>query len=225
MKPSFLSVELNWSEAPFKRMHDIPGNEFAKRALEICLSGGHEIILFATIRSPAADLLKAAAAIARENRLRFKGTVIPVCPCGGFGNPKVECTCSLKELDKYSHTVIPAMRKAAITMETVEPTQNDCRQNREQESMMTARVMRAVTAASILTKRLPLQGDCEDFLRHAAAEIHADREKAIAVAQTIAILSGRDAISLVDIAESIQYQHSYGRSWLDWYQVEEVGTK
>lgn len=210
-------AEINWAEPPAKRMHAIAGNESAKRALEVVLAGGHKVVILSTVRSPASELLRAAANIAKANGIPFSGMVIPVCPCGAHGNPKEECNCSSTDLRKYARKIMPLMKAADIVIETVEPLARDTTRANEHEDRIVARVLAARMAAS---PDASLPTDTQELLHMATAEMGADRDKATAVASTIAKMDGSAIVQPNHMAEAIQYQHRHAARWFD--QMEEA---
>lgn len=210
MKVRIETAEVNWTETTeVKRMEDIPGNESAKRALEVALTGGHSVAIMSSIGSPASDLLKTAARIAKEYNLPFKGKVIPVCPCGAYGTAKHECACSNAVLTAYAKSIMPLFRGVPIIIETYQPTVNDCNdRHREPEQMIVARILRYQPIAkskAIPTTILP-NTNTGDLLASAQKEIGVNRDQAIAVGATIACMSGYQSLEAQHIAEAIQYQ-------------------
>lgn len=212
------TIQLDWKEPAPKRLHDIVGNECAKRAVEVALAGSHEVVFLATVRAPASDFLKAAAQVARENGIPFKGHVVPVCECGAYGNPKEECRCSVADLKKYARNVLPMLKTAAIVMEVVEPNAREQARGskgNEPEAAMVARVLAARKAAPP-SDTLP--ADAEDLLRMAISEVKASRDKAVAVAATVARLEGSTFIQANHLAEAVQYQHRHLANWTDDFE-------
>lgn len=209
-------VEINWTESSPKRMHGIPGNECTKRALEVVLAGGHRVVILSTVRSPASDLLRAAANIAKANGFPFSGMVVPVCPCGAYGNPKVECSCSMAKLKAHARKVMPMLKAADIVIETVEPLARDTTRTNEHEDRIVARILEARKAPRLDTSVLP--SDAEELLRMAIKEYGTSRDKAVAVAATIARLDGCNRIEARHIAEAVQYQHPAFTRWVDDFE-------
>jgi magnesium chelatase family protein len=218
-KVTIETAEVNWTEPPTKHLHEIIGNEAAKRAIEVALVGGHNIAFLSTVGSPASDLLKATARLAKELDVPFKGKVIPVCPCGGYGNPKVECTCSANELNGYARKVFPFFREADVIIETTVPLARETTHSNEPESRLGDRVAlaRARKRPSDFTGV-----DAETLLRTAISNLGGDRTKILAVAASIATLDGSQNIAAHHVAEAIQYQHPASRRAFDVF--EEVTT-
>ena len=194
-------VELNWQEQPSPKLQDILGNEHAKRALEVCLSGSHCVLFTSTSNSPAAQLLSVGARVAKTNSFPFKGYVVPVCPCGAYGNPKVECNCSSKAIGDYSKSVANKTVDAVMFVETCTPMARDTNWNNEDEEAMVARVLAARARGAVEA----VCGDADQLLRMAISELGCDRAKALAVAGTIAKMDGNNTIQVQHVAEAVQY--------------------
>jgi magnesium chelatase family protein len=201
---------LNWTTPEIKRIHEIPGNEFAKRALEVALSGSHSVVILSTIRSPASDLLRSAARIAKENGFPFKGRVVPLCKCGAFGNTLIECTCSPEECQEYAKEIGLFLKEADLLIETVEPRARETINRNEQESDIVKRIMRVQTMEK---KQLYLSRDAEDLLVNAIGSIRVNRDQTLRVAETIARMDhSEDMLKPQHIAEAAQYHRIN-----DWY--------
>jgi len=209
------TVEMNWTEKPSKRLHDIIGNEMVKRAIEVALVGNHEIVFLSTINSPASDLLQATTNIAKINNIPFKGSVIPVCPCGAFGNPKEECTCSNASLKKYAKKVHPMLKKAMIIVETLAPCSYENTSQNEHEDRIISRIK---TARQRNYKTNQVDPNANELLKMAVQELGIDRESAILVANTISNMEGSDSIQAQHIAEAVQYRNNHVVKWVDDFQ-------
>jgi magnesium chelatase family protein len=184
--------------------------------LEVVLAGGHKVVIISTIRSPASDLLRAAANIAKANGIAFSGTVIPVCPCGAFGSPKAECSCSMAELKAHARKITPMMKAADIVIETVEPLDGDTTRAGENEDRIVARILDA--RKGLRPDPGVLASDAEDLLRMAIREYGTARDKTALVAATIARLGGCARIEVNHIAEAVQYQHPALTRWFDDFE-------
>jgi predicted ATPase with chaperone activity len=217
MKVTIETAEVNWTEPQPKHLHEIPGQEAAKRAIEVALASGQETVFLSSVGSPASDLLRATARLARGLGIPFKGRVIPVCPCGAYGNPKVECNCSDDEINDYCRQIMPFLRSAGIIIETVASRASDTTRGNEPETMMTARIVAALARAE---PSHYLNDDVEQLVRMAASQLGANREKAVTLAATIACLDQQDRILPQHMAEAIQYQHPASRRLFD--QSEEI---
>lgn len=211
------TVELNWKAPDTKRMHEILGNESAKRALEVALTGSHEVALLACTRAPASDMLRAAARIAKENSLPFKGKVIPVCPCGAYGTPKTECNCSVADLKQHAKKMLPLLHRVPMVIEVVEPRASDTTRFNEPEGLLVSRIL---ASRKNQVAQNGCDGAAEGLLKMAITEIGADRQNAVDVASTIARMDGRGSLQAHHISEAIQYQLSIASNWHDL--VEEV---
>ncbi len=209
-------VKINWRKPEAKRLHDIPGNEAAKRAVEVALTGSHEMVILSTIRSPASDLLRVAAKIAKDSNIPFNGTIIPVCPCGCYGHATEECNCTSKELERYILNIMQAIRDASIIIEAYEPKPAETCKGNEPESTLVSRVLETRKLSS---RYDVLDSDSEELLRHAIREIHVSRDRVIAVASTIALMDRRNRIEVQHVSEAVQYQHRYISRRFDGYEV------
>ena len=208
MKAKIETAEVNWRTAEREfRLHDIIGSECAKRGLEVALAGGHCVAFMATTGSPAASLLTVAARIADENRWPFKGYVVPVCPCGNFGTPKLECACDFGTLRDHSRTMRENTRDAVMFIETFAPRIRETGKGNEDERVMVARVMQCKMSA---IRQPALANDGEELLRRAATELGGflDRAKVLAVACTIAKMDYSPDICARHVSEAIQYVRS-----------------
>lgn len=213
------NIVINWDKtAKQKQLHDILDNESAKRAIEVALSGSHEIVILASVRSPASELLRAAANIAQKHDIPFKGKVIPVCPCGALGSPKEECTCTTDELRQYDKKVVPLMRTAAMVIETVEPRASATAKHNEHEDTIVARILAARKPEGALP--MPPNSGALDIMRMAVTELGADPDKIAAVAQTIARMNFSKYIGNEHVAEAAMYQSRRANKWTD--PIEEV---
>ena len=207
-------------EPKAKRLHEILANEAAKRAIEVAVAGGLEIVFISTTRAPASELLKAAARIARDElHTNFKGSVIPVCDCGAYGNPFEECSCSVAVMRKHAKVSIPMLRKAFVVIETMEPRASDTSRGYEDESQLIKRVQGAL---SYKGDPIFLALDGEELLKMAMKELHVDREKVLAVARTIAKLDHSPRMNAQHVSEAIQYQAIRGLRWFDDFEKIEV---
>jgi predicted ATPase with chaperone activity len=98
------------------KLQDIIGNESAKRAIEVALTGNHTIILLSTINSHAEDLLKATKQIAKVFSINFNGDIISLCPCKAYSNSKYECNCSISQIKKHIKKIASKVRNADIVL-------------------------------------------------------------------------------------------------------------
>ena len=211
-------VQLDWTEPAPKRLHEILSNEAGKRAIEVALTGGHEIVFLSTVRAPASDMLRAAARIAKENGLPFKGSVVPVCECGAYGTARTECVCTHADLSKYARKILPMLKRASIVIEVLETSAREQARgtlSNEPESTMVARILAARKTQPIADC---LRSDSNELLCMAIRELGAERDKVVAVAMTISRLGGYVTIQPCAIAEAIQYQHRHLANWTDDFE-------
>lgn len=189
------------------KFEDIIGQEHAKRALEVALAGNHTI---AFIGNHEAEAL---AEWATSHGLTARAT--QTCPCGHFGDPIRECTCSLSQVARWQKR--KAYQNALgveIVIECPPPYADKVRDWAngrwgEPEAAMLARVEDRgqppgqtldQTGKSLLgavIKQLGCDTDCVKSI--------------LSVAQTIAALSKADHIQACHLAEAIQYRPRNGR--------------
>ena len=125
-------------------------------------------------------------------------------------------------METYARKVLPMFKRAAIIMEVCEPSARDQARGikgNEPEAMMLARVLAARKSPEVPEF---LSSDCETLLRLAISEMRADRDKAVAVARTVARLGGDVRICQHHIAEALQYQHSHLANWTDSFEEAQV---
>lgn len=198
------------------RLHNIPGNEAAKRSIEVALVGNHEAIFISTVGSPATSLLEVANRIASETGIPFKGHMVSVCPCGAYGNPRIECTCSMDQLMEHGRKMLPLFRKADLGIETYQPTKPDFRLTPELEQVVVERIMRACTNRA----EMGVGRDAEDVLNQATAESTTevfDKMRLLQVATTIARLDSKTTVHDFHVYEAVRHMHPIVR-WLRDYQ-------
>jgi magnesium chelatase family protein len=200
------TVELNWKSPEAPRLHEIIGNEYAKRAIEVALSGSHELVILSFVQSPASDMLRAAARIASKNGIPFKGSVVPICECGGYGDPRQECSCSAADLKKYARKVLPIIKRAQIVVEVTSPRANETTRGNEPEANMVARIL---AARPRMINTHSMSSDSEELMRQAILTVKCTRQTVEAVAATIAKLDCIDRIHVQHVSEAIQYQHRH----------------
>lgn len=217
------TAEVNWNPPDREfRLHHIIGNECAKRGLEVALAGGHCVAFLATTGSPAASLLRTAAQMAEERRWPFKGYVVPVCPCGNYGSPKLECTCGFETLQAHNKAMREQTRDAMMFIETVAPRIRETGRGNEDERAFVGRVTQCRMSAM---SQPVLANDGEELLRIAGTELAGflDRTKVLAVASTIAKMADSPYIGAQHVSEAVQYVRSpFGDC--DGYGVVTINT-
>ena len=104
--------------------HELCGNEHAKRAAEVALTGGHRIVFVGPWESQAQDFACLVCWTAMDIRGDWDNTV-PLavswspCACGYCGDMAHECTCSIEAIAAYRlENPLPT---ADIYVEVVQP--------------------------------------------------------------------------------------------------------
>lgn len=159
------------------------------------------------------------------------------CPCGNFGNPMKDCSCTPQQVQKYIGKISgPLLDRIDIHIEVPAVKFQELSSNRKAEPSIDVR-QRVITARQIQTKRFAekptlhknadmdskhiaeycvLDGACEALLEVAmkrmnlSARAH-DRIKK--VARTIADLEGAADITVSHISEAIQYRSLDREYW------------
>ena len=188
------------------KFEDIIGQEHAKRALEVALAGQH------TISFIGKDEAKALAEWAVAHGLTAWAD--QKCPCGYFGEPAKECTCTLLQVSKWQkRKAFQNALNAEIVIECppaydyqVEAFVNGKRG--EPEAAMLARI----EAKGPIPE--PTLDEAGKMLLNAAIrhlDLTSERVKSIiSIAQTIAALAKANKIETAHLAEAIQYRpHKY----------------
>jgi magnesium chelatase family protein len=164
------------------------------------------------LRQPLEDGVVAVARVGGHAlfpaRLQLVGTM-NLCPCGGRGDPAVECGCSAQRIAAYRERLSRALLDRfdlAVAMprpralELAAPPGEVSAAVRERvvdarERMLTARPRRTESASDLLSSavdRLPLSGR--------------GRVRVARVARTIAVLGGASEVEPAHVAEALSYR-------------------
>jgi magnesium chelatase family protein len=164
------------------------------------------------LRQPLEDGVVAVARVGGHAlfpaRLQLVGTM-NLCPCGGRGDPAVECGCSAQRIAAYRERLSRALLDRfdlAVAMprpralELAAPPGEASAAVRERvvdarERMLTARPRRTESASDLLSSavdRLPLSGR--------------GRVRVARVARTIAVLGGASEVEPAHVAEALSYR-------------------
>jgi predicted ATPase with chaperone activity len=182
----------------------IIGNEHAKRAAEVALTGGHTI---AFIGGPEAEALAAWCA-----RHGLTALVIRPCPCGNYRHPVRECTCSPRQIARYRASKRVGRALAAdLVVETSDPGADKILQHvaghrGEPEARVLQRVAQAQAHTVVATG---LDDGCRALLRAFSSQLHPPAERlqrVCQVAASIARLAQDDRIQTYHLAEALQYR-------------------
>lgn len=159
------------------------------------------------------------------------------CPCGNYGNPNIECTCTPTSIQKYTskisgplldridiHIEVPAVKYDELSSKVKEESSEKVR-----ERVINARKIQterfkevknifknADMASKEIRKYCKLDETSQNILKMAmnkmgfSARAH---DRMIKVARTIADLDGSDIIHAAHISEAIQYRSLDRQYW------------
>lgn len=158
------------------------------------------------------------------------------CPCGYYGSPDKECTCSSEQISKYINRLSgPLLDRIDIHIEVQPVKYQDLANQRPSESSIEikARVNKArqiqlkryyndgITCNSQLTPALIskyciLSDDCKKLLENAFNKLNLSaraHNRILKLARTIADLDESDNIKINHLAEAIQYRSLDRKYW------------
>ncbi|MBQ5737592.1 MAG: YifB family Mg chelatase-like AAA ATPase [Alistipes sp.] len=151
------------------------------------------------------------------------------CPCGYYGHPTKECTCSAAAVHRYkAHISGPLMDRIDIHIDVSPVSISDINSSRKEESSAEIR-QRVIAAREIQLKRFanldihcnammnssmlrefaPLSKECSSLLERAMQRLNLSArayDRIIKVARTIADLENRSDIEPAHISEAIGYR-------------------
>ena len=180
---------------------DLIGNWHAKRAIEVAWAGGHSIRFIGTPNAQAQEL----AIYARSKGI--DAVSVQTCPCGHYGDYKVECTCTLEMVTDWQAQYYQSADVVVelVALKAADIVNHLTRQfSGESETTIQNRVANAPKYTD------PALDDASHRLLIAATsqlDLTPDRVKRVlSVARTIANLSGERRIAVAHVAEAVQYQ-------------------
>ncbi|HQJ75941.1 MAG TPA: YifB family Mg chelatase-like AAA ATPase [Bacteroidota bacterium] len=160
------------------------------------------------------------------------------CPCGNYGNPNQECTCTNQQIQKYISKISgPLMDRIDIHIEVASVKYKELSDKRhgEPSSMIRERVIKAreiqrkrfenyksvFTNADMQSKEIrefcKLDDKCEILLNNAMTKLGLSARaysRILKVSRTIADLDSSDNIRADHISEAIQYRSLDKNIWL-----------
>jgi len=191
------------------KLQDLVGNEMAKRAIEVALSGNHSVVFLETIDSQAKELLEATENLADAIGIDFNGSIVSFCECKAYGNAKHECNCSIASIAKHLKSIAKVVKGADMLIETTAPMAYETTRGNELDENVIGRID-IITSYIIANRRkeYAMDKDAEEILEQ-AIKIGIDKDKVIRIAKTIAIMEKSDTIQLTHLVEAIQYQNNF----------------
>jgi magnesium chelatase family protein len=200
--------------------------EFQKNVLEV-------------LRQPLEDgfvtIARAQATLAYPANLMLVAALNP-CPCGFFGDPDRDCSCTGPQIQRYLHKISgPLLDRIDIHIEVPRTNIKDLESERtsESSSVIKERVRKARTLqqqrfeqegifrnaqmqSKHLKKYCKINTEAKQLMRDAferlglSARAH---DRILKVARTIADLAGEEYILVNHIAEAIQYRSLDRKLW------------
>jgi len=186
------------------KLQDLVGNESAKQAIEVALSGNHSVVFLETIDSQAKELLEATENLAAAIGIDFNGSIVSSCKCKAYGNPKHECNCSVASIKKHLKSIAKIVKGADMLIETTAPMDFETTRGNELDETLIKRI-----DAVYISKVKPLDKDAEEYLEQAVKISTIDKDKVIRVANTISHMEKADTIQANHMCEAIQSQNNY----------------
>ena len=188
--------------------NDICGEEHAKRAAEIALSGHHFIHFVGSHQSQARDLAKLVNI--QEGGSSTLSLAIAPCPCGFYGDPQVVCNCTLEDIYRWRVEMFPWVPDMMIEVpnpmleKILAWAQNDFQDGEPHEDI----VARVNHARAIYYHISQTDESAWTLLKAAMSHMALTPlvvKNTCAVANTIAILGNSGTVRTQHMAEAIQY--------------------
>ena len=184
------------------------------------------------LRQPLEDgvitVARATGSVTYPANVILCGSMNP-CPCGNYGSPDKECTCTPSQIAKYKAKISgPLLDRIDIQVEVDSVKYAELSSNEQTETSAVVR-QRVNEARKIQRERFEKDGiltnsdmgekhinkyckltdDCEQLLKNAYENLHLSpraRSRIIKVARTIADLSGKPDIAPEHILEAVSYR-------------------
>jgi len=195
------TARLAWAE--------IIGQYHAKRAVEVALAGKHSLFLYGVRGSQIEDL---AAWARQEGGLAGAAWA---CPCGRYGDPHHECTCSVRLIVRHQKKMWPEQGAIDIWCELPRADSATVERWMQHGGEPWANVRSRINAA-LQRACLPeyqgkdLDDGCQSLLRAFQRQLAPGDDEIVrmlAVARTIATLADAETIHTAHLAEAMQYRY------------------
>ena len=184
------------------------------------------------LRQPLEDKIvtvtRVSASVTYPADFMFVGSMNP-CPCGNFGDPRLECRCSPTQIFRYRSKLSgPLLDRIDIQVEVpgIELEQLEQKEKGESSKEIRSRVEKARLKQRERFKRIKIQtnsqlssrhfekhcsltDDARQLLRRSFQSFNLSmraHDRIIKVARTIADLDGKEVIDSAHIAEAVQYR-------------------
>ena len=182
------------------------------------------------LRQPLEDrqvhVARAAGRVSYPANFMLIATKNP-CPCGYYGDPNHECSCSMPQILNYQKRVSgPLLDRIDLVISVARVNEKDllrrsadAQSPEKREQVTKARVKQRLRNNNLTNAELPskniaertqLGDDARDLLTQAAERLKLSARsyfKLIKVARTIADLEDSDMILAAHMAEALQYRH------------------
>ncbi len=186
------------------KLQNLVGNEMAKRAIEVALSGNHSVVFIETIDSQAKELLEASENLAAELGLDFNGSIVSPCKCKAYGNPKRECNCSVASIKKHLKSIARIVKGADMLIETTAPMDFETIKGNELDENIIKRI-----DSVYISEVKPIDKDAEEYLEQAVKMSTIDKDKVVSMANTISYMEKAYTIQAQHMCEAIRYQDNF----------------
>ena len=199
-------------------MNKILSQEHVKRGLEVAVAGNHSVLLIGPPNSGKNMLKEACKSIGN-----IPIYIMEPCPCGFFTDPEHECNCTPRQIQAYLnmtvtdmealnhavdiHLEVPRLKLEHLT----EKRRGEC--SEDIKVRITRSKMRDLDRGSVARE---LDKEAEELCKLAILELgisHQAYDKILQVANTIAMLDGKNAIEAHHISEAISYRSLDRNLW------------
>lgn len=194
-------------------LEDLPGREYAKRAVEVCAVGDHSIMFIATLPNEY-DAYYYNLWLNQNFKLSPYGNIVTPCNCGFHGDVNRTCICTPDEITK--HRVEKILKyQHGNTMEMVVEIGDIkfedllLKRRRETNEIVLKRIAEARSRKPVSSAIEDLDESCVKLLRSAYAQLAFSSwqvESILSVAATIARMDSAKTIKPAHLAEALVYR-------------------